>query len=194
MPEVRVLYRPQMKQQSKVKKFVEFLGLERVLYIFENFFNLKKYKTRTEAVGFESSIAHMKIYFAGSIRGGRDDKDLYLSIIKHLQNHGQVLTEHIGDASLSSMGETTITDEYIYERDMNWIKEADIVVAEVTQTSLGVGYEIGWADGKKPIVCLYREQEEKRLSAMLTGNKNLTVFNYKDLDDAKNILDDYFKK
>ena len=77
---------------------------------------------------------------------------------------------------------------------MSWLNEADLMVAEVTQTSLGVGYEIGWADGKKPIICLYREQEGKRLSAMLTGNKNLTVFNYTDLDSAKNILDSYFKK
>jgi len=135
----------------------------------------------------------MKIYFAGSIRGGRDDRQIYMDIISHLQNYGQVLTEHIGSASLTSMGEGGITDEYIYERDMEWVKEADIVVAEVTQTSLGVGYEIGWADGKKPIVCLYREQEGKRLSAMLTGNKNLTVFNYVDLDDAKKVLDEYFK-
>lgn len=136
----------------------------------------------------------MKIYFAGSIRGGRDDREIYMEIIKHLQNHGQVLTEHIGSASLTSMGEGGITDEYIYQRDMEWVNEADIVVAEVTQVSLGVGYEIGWADGKKPIVCLYREQEGKRLSAMISGNKNLNVFNYTDLESAKAVIDGYFDK
>ena len=36
------------------------------------------------------------------------------------------------------------------------------IVAEVTQPSLGVGYEIGRAvDMKKPILCLYRPQEGK---------------------------------
>ncbi|MBC7981892.1 nucleoside 2-deoxyribosyltransferase, partial [Candidatus Parcubacteria bacterium] len=49
------------------------------------------------------------------------------------------------------------------------------------------------ADDKKPIICLYREREGKRLSAMLAGNKGMTIFNYKDLDEAKGILDDYFK-
>ncbi|MBC7981601.1 nucleoside 2-deoxyribosyltransferase [Candidatus Parcubacteria bacterium] len=135
----------------------------------------------------------MKIYFAGSIRAGRDDKDLYLDIIKHLQNHGQVLTEHIGDIENMPTADQNKTDEYIYQRDMDWIKEADIVVAEVTQPSLGVGYELGWADGKKPIIYLYREQEGKRLSAMLSGNKGMNVFNYKDLEEAKKILDTYFK-
>ena len=116
-----------------------------------------------------------------------------MEIIKHLQNYGQVLTEHIGDIESIPTADQNKTDQFIYERDMEWVKEADIVVAEVTQPSLGVGYELGWADGKKPIICLYREQEDKRLSAMLTGNKGMTIFNYKDLDEAKGILDEYFK-
>jgi 2'-deoxynucleoside 5'-phosphate N-hydrolase len=135
----------------------------------------------------------MKIYFAGSIRGGREDKDLYLAIINHLTNFGQVLTEHIGDIENIPTADQNKTDQFIYERDMDWIRESDIVVAEVTQPSLGVGYEIGWAEGKKPIICLYREKEGKRLSAMLSGNKNLTVFKYKDLEEVKGILDKYFQ-
>ena len=38
----------------------------------------------------------MKIYFAGSIRGGRDDAEIYSQIIEFLQGYGQVLTEHVG--------------------------------------------------------------------------------------------------
>ena len=135
----------------------------------------------------------MKIYFAASIRAGRDDKDLYMDIIKHLQNYGQVLTEHIGDIENIPTTDQNKTDQYIYERDMDWIKESDVIVAEVTQPSLGVGYELGWADGKKPILCLYREQDGKRLSAMLSGNKGMAIFNYKDLEEVKRILDNYFK-
>lgn len=60
----------------------------------------------------------MKIYFAGSIRGGRDDKELYLEIINLLGKYGKVLTEHIGDKTLSALGEDGPTDKYIYDRDM----------------------------------------------------------------------------
>lgn len=131
----------------------------------------------------------MNIYFAGSIRGGRDDQDLYSSILKELQNHGTVLTEHIGNKGLTAFGEQTRTDTEIYERDMNWIREADIVVAEVTTPSLGVGYELGQAEsmGKK-IVCLYRRMEGKRLSAMLSGNSKMKIYEYKTLEDVKQIL------
>ena len=38
----------------------------------------------------------MKIYFCGSIRGGRKDGELYARIIKQLEAYGKVLTEHVG--------------------------------------------------------------------------------------------------
>jgi nucleoside 2-deoxyribosyltransferase len=136
----------------------------------------------------------MKIYFAGSIRGGRDDKDLYAQIIQKLESYGTVLTEHIGDKTLSALGEQGPSDVYIYERDMNWLNESDIVVAEVTNPSLGVGYEIGQMEGKKPILCLFREQDEKRLSAMIGGNTQLHVQKYKTIEDIDNILDGFFKQ
>ena len=47
----------------------------------------------------------MKIYFAGSIRGGRDDQELYSAMIEELQTYGEVLTEHIGSSDLGNQGE-----------------------------------------------------------------------------------------
>ena len=46
----------------------------------------------------------LRIYFAGSIRGGRDDVQLYLKIIRLLQEHGTVLTEHVADPKLEAYG------------------------------------------------------------------------------------------
>ena len=136
----------------------------------------------------------MKIYFAGSIRGGRDDKDLYAQIIQKLEVYGTVLTEHIGDRELTAFGEQDSSDIDIYQRDMNWLNESNIVVAEVTTPSLGVGYEIGQMEGKKPILCLFREQAGRRLSPMIGGNANLQVQEYKTIEDIDNILDSFFKK
>jgi hypothetical protein len=135
----------------------------------------------------------MKIYFAGSIRGGRADKEKYLELIRHLQLYGEVLTEHIADQKLTAYGESLTKDEYIFKRDLGWINEADIFIAEVSQPSLGVGYEIVIAQslGKK-ILCLYKPQEGKRLSAMITGNKGLTVKQYAALPEAFGILDEFF--
>lgn len=134
----------------------------------------------------------MKIYFAGSIRGGRDDRELYKEIISLLQKRGVVLTEHIGKEDLSIIGEIEKTDYEIFSRDISLIKEADVVVAEVTNPSLGVGYELGFAEslGKK-VICLFREGERK-LSAMIAGNRNFSVYTYESVVDCESIFDSVF--
>ncbi len=112
----------------------------------------------------------MKIYFAGSVRGGRDDSSVYNKIIKHLTMHGDVLTEHIGNKTLTDSGEEGFTEDYIYNRDMAWLKKADVLVAEVSTPSLGVGYEIGKAeDMNKKILCLYRNQPDKNYQRCSAG-------------------------
>ena len=45
----------------------------------------------------------MKIYFAGSIRGGRDDVKLYQQIINFISGYGEVLTEHVGNENLTKI-------------------------------------------------------------------------------------------
>ncbi len=136
----------------------------------------------------------MKIYFAGSIRGGRNDKELYLQLIQHLANYGNVLTEHVGDGNLTEFGEEGPSDDWIYNRDMCWVRESDVVIAEVSTPSLGVGYEIGRAeDTNKRILCLYRDQQNKRLSAMISGNPNVKIARYETLEDAVNHIDNFFK-
>jgi nucleoside 2-deoxyribosyltransferase len=132
----------------------------------------------------------MKIYFAGSIRGGRDDRDLYLSVITHLKQYGEVLSEHIGEENLSSSGETDSDNLFIHRRDMEWLVAADVVVAEVSTPSLGVGYEIGRAlENQKPVLCLYRMGSPKKLSAMIAGSPALSVVNYSSSEEAFKAID-----
>ena len=56
--------------------------------------------------------ANMKFYFAGSIRAGREDVDLYKIIIDHLKTYGEVLTEHVGDYKLSIEGQEQALSTY----------------------------------------------------------------------------------
>jgi nucleoside 2-deoxyribosyltransferase len=133
----------------------------------------------------------MKIYFAGSIRGGRQDKDLYLQLIKYLEKYGDVLTEHVGNSNLTCKGEQLPLNE-IYARDVSWLKDADVIVAEVTTPSLGVGYELGLAESlHKTVLCLFRtgEDKTKTVSPMIGGNSSFTNKNYITLNDAFKEID-----
>jgi nucleoside 2-deoxyribosyltransferase len=60
------------------------------------------------------------------------------------------------------------------------INEADFVVAEVTNPSLGVGYELAYAEKiGKPIACLFDNSSDRKLSAMVSGNSYNKIINYR---------------
>ncbi len=130
----------------------------------------------------------MNIYFAGAIRGGRNDAELYLAIIQFLTTYGTVLTEHVGDEALL-LEEQFLSEEAIFKRDMEWLAEADLVIAEVSTPSLGVGYELAVAEQMNiPCFCLFRKEEDKKLSAMIGGNSFFQVIHYHDFPEAKKII------
>ena len=119
----------------------------------------------------------MKIYFCGSIRGGRDLAGLYRNVIDALKQYGQVLTEHVGNPNLTGMGEDGTPPE-IFERDTSWLRECDVVIAECSQVSMGVGYELAYADAiGKPCYVFYGK-DDGRLSAMVEGNPRFAVYFY----------------
>jgi nucleoside 2-deoxyribosyltransferase len=133
----------------------------------------------------------MKIYFAAAIRGGRQDRQLYHQLINLLimNKHQQVLTEHIGSDQLTAAGEKKLSDKQIRDRDVSFLEEADVVIAETTQPSLGVGYELAYAEKiGTPVIILHR-QKESRLSAMINGTTFFNNINYySSIEDAKRIL------
>ena len=130
----------------------------------------------------------MTIYFAGSISGGRGDQAIYSQIIEILKQHGTVLTEHFGEAALTAAGEN-LADRDIHDRDLEWLRKADVLVAEVTTPSLGVGYEIGRAvEWGKRVIGLYRPSPERRLSGMIAGCAGIMVHPYDEPSELPAIL------
>jgi 2'-deoxynucleoside 5'-phosphate N-hydrolase len=136
----------------------------------------------------------MNIYFAASIRGGRGDVDLYVKLIEYLKRYGEVMTDHVSDRSLTPMGEKKVSVEYSHNRDMAWMAQADVMIAEVTAPSLGVGYELAKAGTKKiPVLCLYRPQSDRTLSAMVRGCKDFITKDYETFEEAKKHIDEFLK-
>ncbi len=136
----------------------------------------------------------MTIYFAGSIRGGREDAKLYGELIDFIKRYGNVLTEHIGDQSLTEENGEGLHSRYIYERDITWLHSADVLIAEVSTPSLGVGFEIAKAtQWEKKILCLYNPRKGKTLSSMIAGCPLITNVEYITVEEAKNAVDHFIK-
>jgi len=131
----------------------------------------------------------MKIYFSASIRGGRDDVATYKKLIDYLNQDNDVLTKHIGDNNLTTEGQEQLTDSQIRNRDIAWLKESDIVIAETSNPSLGVGYELAYAEKiNKPVIILHNPKRSQ-LSAMIDGTSYYQhIFIYHTLEEAMAIL------
>jgi hypothetical protein len=134
----------------------------------------------------------MNIYFGGAIRGGRDDAGIYSSLIHFLKSYGTILTEHVGNEELLQR-EQFLSEEDIFQRDMQWLKKADLLIAEVSTPSLGVGYELAAAEKFNiPCICLFRRRPDKTLSAMISGNPFFQVISYNNLVEAQESLSKWF--
>ena len=127
----------------------------------------------------------MNIYFACSITGGREFESVYQAIVSALTEDCHVVpTAHLAESGVTGR-EAVIAPREVYARDIAWIHSCDVLIAEVSIPSHGVGYEIGFSLGLgKPVLALY--QEERRVSKMISGNPdpNLLVKSYQTPEDA----------
>lgn len=131
------------------------------------------------------------ILFVGAIRGDRAHQPTYLEITTLLKKCGTLLSDHVADETISDYGETDLSKEAIYDREMESLKKCDVVVAEVTTPSLGVGYLIAQAvTAQKRVICLYHGEDTYKLSAMIKGSKDVKIYTYAQASDLEKIFAD----
>ena len=73
-------------------------------------------------------------------------------------------------------------------------RESDMVIAECTCPSLGVGYELAYAEARSIPVYIFYDKNKSNLSAMLNGNAYFTILPYETEDDLFCELDRIQKK
>ncbi|NOT05909.1 MAG: hypothetical protein HOP27_15045 [Anaerolineales bacterium] len=136
----------------------------------------------------------MNIYFACSITGGREFETVYQEIVAALIADGHIIpTSHLAQSEVIE-NERILAPQDVFERDVNWIKNCDVLIAEVSVPSHGVGYEIGYAlHIGKPALCIY--QKDHRVSKMITGNptRALTIQAYSNVEEAISYLREYLQ-
>ena len=110
----------------------------------------------------------MDLYVSCSLTGGRGDQPLVAALVAHLEARGhRVLTAHLAHpGAMAQDGE--MSPLAVFERDTDWLRACDAVIAEVSTPSHGVGFEIAYAlERGKPVLCCHRTGV--RVSKMLTG-------------------------
>ena len=122
------------------------------------------------------------IYFSGAISGGRADVALYRRIVDALEQDGyRVLAGSVADEEITDHGDD-FDPCLVFTRDIGWLEQANVLVAEVSTPSTGVGYEIATARYRyhMPVICLYRPAYTKRCSAMVSGDMGVELIEYEE--------------
>ena len=134
----------------------------------------------------------MKIYLGFTVAGSRSSIEAAKKILRVLQSLGhEVLTSHlVSDDAWEA--DRSVPPQKIFARDMNWLAQCDLFVAEVTGSSFGLGFETGYllgATAKKTILFFERDAEH-RISLLITGNThtNCVLAPYSHLGELEELV------
>lgn len=137
----------------------------------------------------------MNIYFSCSITGGRADQAIYQQMVDFLVAQGhEIPTAHLSKTEVME-DERVVSALDVYQRDVNWVNQCDVLIAEVSTPSHGVGYEVALALlQNKPVLCCY--QAGRTVSKMIVGNTSptLSLYAYEGAEDVLSALDQYLRK
>jgi hypothetical protein len=130
----------------------------------------------------------MKIYFGFTVAGDRSTVMVARKIVGILEEmHHEVLTRHLVEDSAWE-ADRSITPKEVYLRDINWLEQCDMFIAEVSGSSFGLGFETGYLLGAtaKKVVLFYRRDVESKISLLITGitHPNCRLVPYSDLNEV----------
>lgn len=131
----------------------------------------------------------MKIYFTASLRGKEEYGHNYELIVRDLVSLGnKMVSDHVMKNNFESVAAQD-KDQAVgsYAKLINWIKKADVFVAEVSTQSLSVGHEITEAmNMSKPVILLYTG--DRRPSMLFgSGYEKLQLIKY-ERDNVRRLL------
>jgi 2'-deoxynucleoside 5'-phosphate N-hydrolase len=141
----------------------------------------------------------MRIYLGVTVRGDRSAVDAARYVARRLEERGHdILTAHLLLDDVEGV-EQSRSDREIYLRDMAWVESCDVLVAEASGSSYGVGFEVGYLLGRAPqtgqrAIVMYRRDRHSVISRLITGltSEQGSVFPYEseaDLDGVVNAVE-----
>jgi len=127
----------------------------------------------------------MRIYLACTVRGDRGAIAGLGALVDCLERAGHtILTKHLLDDGVDS-AEAALSACEVYERDIAWLESCDLLIAEASGSSYGVGFEVGYVLARSDrttqrVLLLYRADRVNQISRFIPGNTHprCTVVTY----------------
>lgn len=134
----------------------------------------------------------MNIYLACTVRGDRAGVAAARVLCDAAERHGHVvLTRHLLCDDVDA-AESSLTERAVFERDLRWLESAELLIAEASGSSYGVGFEVGYVLGRaaqsgQRVLLLYDAARRPLVSRLIAGNSHdaCTTYAYRDVADLQ---------
>jgi nucleoside 2-deoxyribosyltransferase len=132
----------------------------------------------------------MNIYLACTVRGDRGGLAGARALADSLERAGHtILTRHLLADDVEA-AESALGEREVFERDVRWLNAADLLIAEASGSSYGVGFEVGYVLGRaertgQRVILFYDVARTSHVSRLIAGNTHpaCTTYPYQDAAD-----------
>jgi hypothetical protein len=106
----------------------------------------------------------------------------------------EILTKHLLDDNVES-AESRLSERDVYERDIAWLDACELLIADASGSSYGVGFEVGYVLGRadrtgQSVLLLYRADRQPLISRLISGNSHArcTTIAYTDAAELSDLV------
>ena len=117
----------------------------------------------------------LSIYLACTVRGDRGAVSVLRTLAGALEEMGHtILSRHLLDDDVDS-AESALGERDVFIRDIEWLEQCDVLVAEASGSSFGVGFEVGYVLGRSDrtsqrVILMYGTTRRNQISRLIVGN------------------------
>ena len=85
-----------------------------------------------------------------------------------------VLTKHLLADDVEG-AESLLSERDVYQRDIDWLESCDVLIADASGSSFGVGFEVGYVLARSDrsgqrVLLVYRADRRPHISRLIPGN------------------------
>jgi nucleoside 2-deoxyribosyltransferase len=116
----------------------------------------------------------LRIYLACTVRGDRGAVAALRELVHGLESGGHtVLTKHLLEDNIET-AESALTERQVFDRDIAWLDACDLLIADASGSTFGVGFEVGYVLGRSDrtqqrVLLLYRADRRDVISRLIVG-------------------------
>jgi hypothetical protein len=142
----------------------------------------------------------VNVYLACTVRGDRCALHFTRAVASQIAALGHtVLTSHLLEDGVEE-AESQLSEQQVFERDLEWLSRADALIAEASGSSFGVGFELGYflasAGSGRRALLLYDAGRRDSVSRLIVGNchPNCTTRAYGNAPELLHVVTEFLSR